>query len=241
MKPAIDDKPPSLKKSVDTNGYFMNNKKRNSFKKYMEEENEKMSTRILKIMNSPRREIEVQGYSKYHCVKRSFIELKGKEMERQRSIEKSNVKMGERIVKMKPDVGSVKEWNEHYVRWMNDSKIVRRKKEENKGEGLDGSVVGRNGSVSCLEYLTEDRSNEKEKEKINESEKLNKFGAIKSEKLPYLPDLESHSLKRKLSIINSNKAKARQPPENEEDVQTSRDHKKEKEVHTTRTEQIYRK
>lgn len=50
-----------------------------------------MSTRILKIMSSPRREIEVQGYSKYHCVKRGFMDIKGKEIERQRSIEKSNL------------------------------------------------------------------------------------------------------------------------------------------------------
>ena len=40
MKPAIDDRvSPAFRKSIDSNGYFMNNKKRNSYKKYMEEEN----------------------------------------------------------------------------------------------------------------------------------------------------------------------------------------------------------
>lgn len=34
--------------------------------------------------------------------------------------------MGERICKMKPDIGNMKEWNEHYLRFINDSKLVRR-------------------------------------------------------------------------------------------------------------------
>lgn len=34
---------------------------------------------------------------------------------------------------MKPDVGNIKDWNEHYVRFMNDSKIVRRKKGDYSG------------------------------------------------------------------------------------------------------------
>lgn len=36
MKPAIDDRvSPLFRRSIDSNGYLMNNKKRNSYKKYM--------------------------------------------------------------------------------------------------------------------------------------------------------------------------------------------------------------
>lgn len=67
-----------------------------------------MASRILNIMNSPRREIEVQGYSKYNNVKRDFLQIKKEEIERKRSIEIINTDMTDRIGKMKPSIGSMK-------------------------------------------------------------------------------------------------------------------------------------
>lgn len=83
-----------------------------------------------------------------------------------------------------------------------------------------------------------DRGKELNKEKDSKSkEKLTKFGVIKSERLPYLPDLEGFSLRKKLSVIgNKNKERV----ENEEE-ETNRKSRNKVVADTTRTEQAGKK
>lgn len=85
-------------------------------------------------------------------------------------------------------------------------------------------------SNSCIEEEAGGRDVDgKEKEK----DKLIKFGAIKSERLPYFPELESYSLRRKLSVMN-NKSKVKRERENAEEAEVGKEETP-KEADTART------
>jgi hypothetical protein len=73
-----------------------------------------MMSRILNIIQSPRTEIGVQGYSKFNSVRRNFLQIKKEEIERKREIELSNRDLVDRISNTKAIVGSLEKWNDHY-------------------------------------------------------------------------------------------------------------------------------
>lgn len=89
----------------------MNRKYRKSIERTRDLENEQMMSRILRILQSPRTEVGVQGYSKFNEVKRNFMNIKKDEIERERNIELFNKDLVDRITNTRPMVGSLEKWN----------------------------------------------------------------------------------------------------------------------------------
>lgn len=52
----------------------------------------------------------------------------------------ANCSMSERLCKAKPNIGCIKDWSEHYNKFVRDSRIIRKYKDDFPKSMLDGSV-----------------------------------------------------------------------------------------------------
>ena len=194
IKPCINDRPSPgvFKRSMNAEGFSMNCKERNSERKRRESENTRMADRLLNIMNSPRREVQVQGYSKYHCVKRNFLSVKKEEVERKRNIELANEEISDRICNAKPSVGSLKQWGQHYSKFIEESRRIRRHREGSLGRS-ELEIHGPFVPTSFKSILGRE-----DLEEIRDNNKL----VVNSSRLYQLPDLNRIRYKRNSSGMN---------------------------------------